>query len=35
MDPTTDPDRLRASKTVDALEGWLAAIDVARADRRP
>lgn len=34
-DPPSDPDRLRASKTVNALEGWLAAIDVARADRRP
>jgi len=30
----SDPDRTRALKTVDALEGWLAAIDAARADRR-
>jgi tetratricopeptide (TPR) repeat protein len=34
VDPPPDPERTRALKTIDALEGWLAAIDVARADRR-
>jgi hypothetical protein len=29
-----DPERIRAERTVGALEGWLDAIHAARADRR-